>query len=206
MIALIDYGMGNLFSVSSSLKYLGADVRITDSPETIEKADRIILPGVGAFRDASVLLDKTGLGQVIKDQADKGKPLMGICLGMQLLFGESYEYGDYKGLSILPGRVVPIKGAVPHSFKVPHMGWNELIKTCDHPVFKNVSSGDYVYFVHSYYVETEPEIKTAVTDYGAKLTAAAGRGNVFGCQFHPEKSGETGLKILDSFCRWDGKF
>lgn len=205
MIALIDYGMGNLFSVSSSLNFLGADVKITADPEIISKADKIILPGVGAFRDASILLKETGLGNVIKEQVSLGKPLMGICLGMQLLFDQSCEYGNYEGLGLIPGSVVPIKGNVESYLKIPHMGWNSLEKTGNHPVLENVSSGDFVYFVHSYYVETEPKNLMAVTNYGGPLTAVAGKENVIGCQFHPEKSGKTGLKILESFCKWDGR-
>ena len=204
--AIIDYGVGNLFSLCSSLKSIGAEAVVTPDPDAIRKADRIILPGVGAFADAAAKLRATGLDQVLMEEAAKGKPVMGICLGMQMLFEESHEYGIHKGLGLIPGRVIPMAGYIPEGLKVPHIGWNPLIFKGDkHPLLKYVSEGDCVYFVHSYFASdcidadgTSAVIATA--EYGRELTAAVAKGNVMGCQFHPEKSGKVGLSILKAFC------
>ena len=198
MIAIIDYGVGNLFSLKSSLDFIGADSVVTKDPLVIQQADRIILPGVGAFADAIKLLHETGLVPVIKGEVSKGKPLMGICLGMQLLFDTSYEYGCHKGLGLVEGDVCPIANDVDKSFKIPHMGWNSLDFTQDCPLFKYIKNGDYVYFVHSYYAKNCNSV-VATSNYGADLTAMVQKGNVFGAQFHPEKSGTTGLAILKAF-------
>lgn len=200
MIAIIDYGVGNLFSLSSSLKAVGADAIITGDSELIKKADKLILPGVGAFGDAMEKLKADGLDRLIKEEAEKGKPLLGICLGMQLLFDKSYEFGEHKGLGLIKGEVVPMEGRIPKSLKIPHIGWNALKLTGDCPIFKNNTDGDFVYFVHSFYADGCNDSVTATTEYGITITAAAANKSVFGCQFHPEKSGETGLKILRTFC------
>lgn len=198
MIAIIDYGVGNLFSLKSSLDFIGAQSVVTKDPLVIQQADRIILPGVGAFADAIKLLHDTGLVPVIKDQVAKGKPLLGICLGMQLLFDTSYEYGCHKGLGLVKGDVCPIADDVDKSFKIPHMGWNSLDFVGDCPLFKYIKNGDYVYFVHSYYAKNCNSV-VATSNYGADLTAMVQNNKVFGAQFHPEKSGETGLAILKAF-------
>ena len=201
MIAIIDYGVGNLFSLCSSLKSIGAEAVVTPDPDAIRKADRIILPGVGAFADAAAKLRATGLDQVLLEEAAKGKPVMGICLGMQMLFEESHEYGIHKGLGLIPGRVIPMAGSIPEGLKIPHIGWNPLILKGDrHPLLKYVSEGDCVYFVHSYFASDCKESVIATAEYGEELTAAVARGNVMGCQFHPEKSGKVGLNILKAFC------
>ena len=201
MVAIIDYGVGNLFSLKSSFEMIGADTVVTSDKAVIESADRIILPGVGAFRDAAEKLRETGLGEIVKQEAAKGKPLMGICLGMQLLFDKSYEYGEYEGLGLIKGEIRPIADVIPADLKIPHIGWNEL-KFCGekHGIFKYLNEGEFVYFVHSYYAANCDSAVIATAEYGAELTAAAASGNVCGCQFHPEKSGETGLKILKAFC------
>ena len=182
MIAIIDYGVGNLFSLSSSLRAVGAEVVVTDDREILKKADRLILPGVGAFADAS------------------GKPLLGICLGMQLLFEKSYEFGEHQGLGLIPGEIVPMQGTIPADLKIPQIGWNRLQLKGESPLFQHIQDGDYVYFVHSYYASGCDPYVIATTDYGIEMTAAAAHGNVYGCQFHPEKSGPVGLKILAAFC------
>lgn len=201
MIAIIDYGVGNLFSLCSSLQSIGAEAVVTPDPAVIRAADRIILPGVGAFADAAEKLRATGLDQVLMEEAAKGKPVMGICLGMQMLFEESHEYGVHKGLGLIPGRVIPMAGYIPEGLKIPHIGWNPLILKGDrHPLLKYVSEGDCVYFVHSYFASDCKESVIATAEYGEELTAAVARGNVMGCQFHPEKSGSVGLSILKAFC------
>ena len=200
MIAIIDYGVGNLFSLYSSFLEIGGEVVVTSDKKEIEKADKIILPGVGAFRDAIAQLRATGLDLVLKEQIQQGKPVMGICLGMQMLFEKSYEYGEYEGLGILKGSVVPMRGYLDKSLKVPHMGWNGLHFVKDNPLFKYCEEGDHVYFVHSYFVTDCNDSLLATTEYGKDLTAAVANGNVMGCQFHPEKSGEIGLKVLKAFC------
>ena len=200
MIRIIDYGVGNLFSLKSSLRAIGIDADYTGNPAEIRKADKLILPGVGAFRDAREALRSTGLDRVVQEEAGKGKPLMGICLGMQMFFDLSYEYGEYEGLGLIPGEIVPMEGRIPKDLPIPHIGWNELMLKQPSPLMKNTANGDYVYFVHSYYAETPAEYVIATTDYGVEMTAAVQKDNVYGCQFHPEKSSEVGLSILKAFC------
>ncbi len=201
MIAIVDYGVGNLFSLISSFRAIGVPALVTGDPREIEKAEKIILPGVGAFGDAIAKLRQTGLDQVILRQAESGKELMGICLGMQLLFEKSCEYGEHTGLGLIPGTIRPISDVIDKNLKIPHIGWNSLEFTQPKSkIFKYLSDGDFVYFVHSFYGADCQSTVTATTDYGGTLTAAVGKGNVYGCQFHPEKSGETGLNILRAFC------
>ena len=200
--AIIDYGVGNLFSLCSSLKSIGADAVVTPDEAVIRAADRIILPGVGAFADAAAKLRATGLDKVLIEEAQKGKPIMGICLGMQMLFDESHEYGIHTGLGLIPGRVIPMAGYIPEGLKIPHIGWNPLIlKGAEkHPLLRYVNEGDCVYFVHSYFATDCTDAVIATAEYGRELTAAVACGNVMGCQFHPEKSGPVGLSILRAFC------
>ncbi len=206
MIAIIDYGVGNLFSLKSSFNAIGADVIVTDSEEIIRSADKIILPGVGAFSDAIAKLRATGLDKVLVDEAKKGKPVMGICLGMQMLFEKSYEYGEYDGLGLLKGNVVGMQGVLPEELKIPHIGWNALHFTQkDCPLFKFIKENDCVYFVHSYFAEDCDESVAATTEYGKELTAAVAYKNIYGCQFHPEKSGDVGLNILRAFCETEAE-
>ncbi len=202
MIAIVDYGVGNLFSLCSSLKSIGAEAVVTPDPAVIRAADRIILPGVGAFADAAEKLRATGLDRVLLEEAANGKKIMGICLGMQMLFEESHEYGIHKGLGLIPGRVVPMAGYIPEGLKIPHIGWNPLILKGEskHPLLKYVEKGDCVYFVHSYFATDCTESVIATAEYGKELTAAVAKDNVMGCQFHPEKSGGVGLNILKAFC------
>ncbi len=202
MIAIIDYGVGNLFSLASSFASLGIETVVTDDENTIRSADKIILPGVGAFHDASEKLSARGFDKLLRELAESGKPIMGICLGMQLLFDESYEFGIYKGLGLIKGSVRPIRDVIPEDLKIPHIGWNSLAFPENKPksaIFKYLNEGDYVYFVHSFYAANCEESLTASTFYGAPLTAAVASGNVYGCQFHPEKSGPVGLSILRAF-------
>ncbi|MDE5600199.1 MAG: imidazole glycerol phosphate synthase subunit HisH [Oscillospiraceae bacterium] len=198
MISIIDYGVGNLFSLSASLNYLNIKNQITSNKETIEKSDKIILPGVGAFEDAMKKLQSTGLVNFLKQQT-KTKKLLGICLGMQLLLEKSFEYGEHDGLSLIKGEVRPLSEDLPKSFKVPHMGWNKLKLKEDEPLFKYITNGDYVYFVHSYHAINCNLNTIATTDYKISITAAISSGNVYGVQFHPEKSGDVGLKMLKAF-------
>ena len=201
MIAIIDYGVGNLFSLKSSLKMIGAQAVVSGDADVIRAADRIILPGVGAFGDARKKLADTGLDKVLLAEADRGKPVLGICLGMQMLFEKSYEYGEHEGLGLIPGEVVPMAGRLPAGLKVPHIGWNALqIQQKDHPLMKYTKEGDCVYFVHSFYAENCKAHTLAAAEYGIDVTAAVARKNVMGCQFHPEKSGTVGLNILKAFC------
>lgn len=199
MLAIIDYGVGNLFSLVSSLKSIGVDAVITSDPKVIENADRLILPGVGAFGDASEKLKISGLEGIIKNAVEKGTPLMGICLGMQLLFEKSFEYGEHQGLGLLKGNVIGMEGTIPKDLKIPHIGWNSLKFTSTSSIFKYINEGDCVYFVHSFYAVDCEDSLIATAEYGRDLTAAAQKGNVYGCQFHPEKSGSVGLKILKAF-------
>lgn len=200
MLAIIDYGVGNLFSLQCSLKKIGVEAVVTKDADIIKNADRIILPGVGAFGDAAEKLRATGLVDVIKEQAQSGKPFLGICLGMQLLFDKGYEYGEHDGLGFIKGNVIPLEGKIPLELNIPHMGWNALSLDKNCPLFKYIEDGDCVYFVHSYFATDCDESVVATAEYGIPVTAAVGKGNIFGCQFHPEKSGETGLKILKAFC------
>ncbi|MBR0464039.1 MAG: imidazole glycerol phosphate synthase subunit HisH [Clostridia bacterium] len=209
MIAIVDYGVGNLFSLKQSLTAIGAEAVVTNQPETVLSADRVILPGVGAFADAAKKLSATGLSEVVRSVVDSGKPLLGICLGMQLLFETSYEFGEHKGLGLIPGRVVALKERISPELKIPHIGWNQLslIEKSGkvHPIFNRIKNGDYVYFVHSYYATSCDQYVIANTDYSIPVTAAVARGCICGCQFHPEKSGDVGLRILKSFCEWSGE-
>lgn len=200
MIAIVNYGVGNLYSLKSSFDSLGIKTLVTGDAEEIKKADKIILPGVGAFRDAANSLRNCELDKVVIEEAKKGKPLMGICLGMQMLLEKSYEYGEYEGLGLIKGCVRPIKDVIPPDLKIPHIGWNALkFHGEKSPIFKYINEGDCVYFVHSYYGADSKQNVIATAEYGADLTAAVSKDNVFGCQFHPEKSGEVGLKILKAF-------
>ena len=199
MVAIVDYGVGNLFSLKSSFAAIGAETVVTGDPAVLRSADKIILPGVGAFEDAARKLRESGLDAVLKQLAAEGKPLMGICLGMQLLFEKSFEYGEHEGLGLIPGQVVPMAGVIPKELKIPHIGWNGLRFRRETPLFRHIKEGDCVYFVHSYYAVACDDYVVADTEYGAMLTAAVARGNVYGCQFHPEKSGDVGLAILRAF-------
>lgn len=200
MIAIVDYGVGNLFSLRCSLNAIGEKAVVTSDPEILKDADRIILPGVGAFADAAEKLHASCLDKVVKDEAAKGKKLLGICLGMQMLFDESYENGRYDGLGLISGSVKPISDVIGEGLKIPHIGWNKLILQGESPLYSHVENGEHVYFVHSYHAVTDEKYIIAKTEYGALLTASVANKNVYGCQFHPEKSGETGLNILKGFC------
>lgn len=199
MVAIVDYGVGNLFSLESSFAAIGAEVTVTADPAVLKAADQIILPGVGAFEDAAKKLRSTGLDRILKDLAAAGKPLMGICLGMQMLFDKSYEYGEHEGLGLIPGSVEPIANVIPADLKIPHIGWNALNIRRPSPLWRYISPGDCVYFVHSYYATHCDDHVIATSEYGAELTAAVANKNVYGCQFHPEKSGAVGLNILRAF-------
>ena len=199
MIAIIDYGCGNLFSLSSSLESLGIECRITSDKTEIENADKIILPGVGAFADAAKKLCESGLGELVCDLAAKGKPILGICLGMQMLFEKSFEYGAHMGLGLIKGYVGPLEGQLPAGLKIPHMGWNKLNLAKADPIFKYTQPGDYMYFVHSFYARNCVENTLAFAEYGVAVPAIVKSGNVYGMQFHPEKSGAKGLALLKAF-------
>ncbi len=203
MIAIVDYGVGNLFSLISSFKKIGADIVVTDNPEVILSSSHIILPGVGAFCDAANKLRASGLDKVLISAAEQNKKIMGICLGMQMLFEKSFEYGTHAGLSLLKGNVKALSGAIPQELKIPHIGWNALHFTKESPLFKYIKQNDCVYFVHSFYAADCDDSVIATAEYGIEVTAAVQSGNVFGCQFHPEKSGEVGLNILRAFCEME---
>lgn len=203
MIAIVDYGVGNLFSLTSSLAFIGADAVVTGDADKIRACDKILLPGVGAFEDAAKKLRDSGLDKVILEEVSRGKPLLGICLGMQMLFDESHEYGVHKGLGLIPGKILPLANAVSKEYKIPHIGWNALQFDATKEkskLYKYVSEGDCVYFVHSYYGAECDEYVSATAEYGINVTASVENGNVYGTQFHPEKSGEVGLNILKAFC------
>ena len=200
MIAIVDYGVGNLFSLRSSLLALGQPAEVTGDSGVIRSAERVILPGVGAFGDAADKLRASGLDRAVCEAADSGKPLLGICLGMQLLFEKGYEFGEHDGLGLLKGSIIPMQGTIPERLKIPQMGWNALIKKREHFLLRDVREGDCVYFVHSFYAADCEDSLVAVCDYGREITALAARDNVMGCQFHPEKSGPVGLSILKAFC------
>ncbi len=201
MIAIIDYGVGNLFSLKSSFAAIGEDAVVISDPDALKDADRLLLPGVGAFEDAAEKLRKSGLDQALLEGVNQGKPLLGICLGMLMLFEKSYEYGEHSGLGLLAGEIRPIRDVIPAHYKIPHIGWNALkFERPDCPLWKYIREGDYVYFVHSYYAVPSGDCLAASAEYGADLTAAVWKDNVFGCQFHPEKSGAVGLSILRAFC------
>lgn len=200
MVGIVDYGVGNLFSLKSSFKYIGESAELVSDEKSILACDRLILPGVGAFGDAANALKNTGLGEVVKKYAQNGNPLMGICLGMQLLFEKGLEFGEHDGLGLIPGKVVAISPLV-NGNKVPQIGWNSLVFTeTASDIYKNTENGEFVYFVHSFHADCPLEYITAQTEYGALLTASVQKGNVMGTQYHPEKSGEAGLMILKSFC------
>lgn len=207
MIAIVDYGVGNLFSLESSFRAIGQDAVVTSDESILRMADHLVLPGVGAFRDAAEKLRRTGLDAVIKRECAAGKPLLGICLGMQMLLDVSYEYGEHEGLGLIHGAVKPIRDVIPASYKVPHIGWNALSLTRDengnkNPLFRYLKDGDHVYFVHSYHATDCENAVIATAEYGAPLTAAVASGNVMGTQFHPEKSGQVGLSILRAFAEY----
>lgn len=202
MIAVVDYGVGNLFSLASSLSAIGAESIITGDSDVIRSAEKIILPGVGAFADARRSLRECGLDSVVIEEARRGKKILGICLGMQMLFEKSLEYGEHEGLGLLAGKVVAMEGRLPAEMKIPHIGWNALKIKKAHPIFKYVKENDYVYFVHSYYAEDCESSLLATSEYGREITAAVALDNVTGTQFHPEKSGEVGLSILRAFAEW----
>ena len=202
MIAIIDYGVGNLFSLKSSFEAIGADITVTNDENIIKNAEKIVLPGVGAFEDAVRKLRESGLDKVIISETLAGKKLFGICLGMQMLFERSFEYGEHSGLDLIKGSVVPMQPLLPSELKVPHIGWNELKVCATHPIFKYTQDGDFVYFVHSYYAIGCDESLLATTEYGKDITAAVAYKNITGMQFHPEKSGEAGLSILRAFVEW----
>lgn len=199
MIGIVDYGVGNLFSLKSSIAMIGEEAVVTSDVNELEKADKIILPGVGAFGDAAAKLRASGLDREVIRLAEAGKYIMGICLGMQFLFDRSYEYGEHEGMGLIKGTVKDMRPDIPAELKVPHIGWNLLKFKKTSPLFKYVNEGEFVYFVHSFYAAECDESVTAVTEYGTEITAAVEGGNVFGCQFHPEKSGKTGLAILKAF-------
>lgn len=205
MIAIVDYGVGNLFSLKCSLNRIGAEAVVASDPAVIRAADKILLPGVGAFGDAAAKLRESGLSALLKEEARAGKPFLGICLGMQLLFEKSYEYGEHEGLGLIPGAVRPIADVIPSGLKIPQIGWNALRFRKNSEIFSGIKNGDHVYFVHSYYAADCDEYVIADTEYGAYLTAAVQNKNVYGCQFHPEKSGNVGLNILRAFAGLKGK-
>ena len=202
MIAIIDYGVGNIFSLYSSFKFIGVDVCLTSDKQKIKDAKKIILPGVGAFKDAAQKLKETSLGDIVVNEAKGGKPLLGICLGMQMMFDKSFEYGEHEGLGLIGGNVVPIKDVIGKNLKVPHIGWNSLDFPKDKEkskLFKYINKKDFVYFVHSFYAKDCEKNVIATSNYGANLTAAVEKDNIFATQFHPEKSGNVGLNILKAF-------
>ena len=204
MIAVIDYGVGNLFSLLSSLNYVGLDTKLTNNIEEIKNAKGIILPGVGAFRDAIGNLEKYGLKEALISEAKKGKSFLGICLGMQMLFEKSYEYGEYEGLGLINGTVEEIKKYIPENsdLKIPHMGWNSLAINDgfkDDKILKDVDNNEYVYYVHSYFAKTDMKNIVAYSEYGTKISGIVKNENIYGMQFHPEKSGDTGLKLLKNW-------
>ena len=202
MIGIIDYGVGNLFSLKSSFEAIGQEVVISGDEAVLRQADKLVLPGVGAFQDAARKLRQNGLDRFVREQAAAGKPLLGICLGMQMMFERSYEYGVHEGLGLLKGEVVPMEGTLPPELKIPHIGWNALdfVKK-DSLLLSGIREGDFVYFVHSYYASGCEDSLAAVTQYGQPITAMVEKGNIYGCQFHPEKSGNVGLSILRAFCK-----
>lgn len=204
MTAIIDYGVGNLFSLRSSFAAIGEEAVVTGDAAKIADADRVILPGVGAFADAGAKLCESGMDEAVRRAVASGKPVMGICLGMQLLFERSFEYGEHPGLGLLKGEVVGMDGRLPFGLAIPHIGWNALHIKRPGGVLKYVNEGDCVYFVHSYYAADCDESLTATAEYGIELTASVQSGNLYGCQFHPEKSGKVGLGILRAFCELEG--
>ncbi len=205
MVAIVNYGVGNLYSLRCSLEAIGQRAEVTSDPAVLRAADRVILPGVGAFGDAAEKLRASGLADTVRTLSGEGKPLMGICLGMQLLFERSHEYGLHEGLGLLKGEIRPIAEMIPAGLKIPQMGWNALLFKKASPLFRYIREGDCVYFVHSYAAVRCEASLLATAEYGAELTACVGAGNVYGCQFHPEKSGRVGLNILRAFCEIGGE-
>ena len=206
MVTIIDYGVGNLYSLKSSFDFIGQKIKVSGDINDIMIAEKLVLPGVGAFGDAAKKLSEKGMDLAVKEKAAAGIPVLGICLGMQLFFDYSTEYGIHKGLSLIDGCIEPIGNIIPEGLKIPHIGWNSLQFKKNHPVFRNITDGEYVYFVHSFYAKPKNLSDVAATcNYGADLTAAVAHKNIVGCQFHPEKSGKTGLNILKGFCEWDGE-
>ena len=206
MIAIVDYGCGNLYSLQCSLNFLKLESQITNDPEVIKNADKIILPGVGAFGDAVKLLNNSGLAEVVKKEAAKGKYILGICLGMQLLFDKSYEYGEHQGLGLIKGEVCPLSNDIKGNLKIPHMGWNSLnIKDLSDPIFKYVKQGDFVYYVHSFYAKNCEKSLLATSDYEVTIPGLVKNKNVYGAQFHPEKSGDVGLNLLKAFAELEDR-
>jgi len=199
MIAIIDYGCGNLFSLSSSLANIGEKWQITADKNELQQADKLILPGVGAFGDAADKLRKTGLDEIVKKEARAGKYILGICLGMQLLFEKSREYGEHAGLGLLQGTIEPLAGDIQAELKIPHMGWNNLHIERQDAILRRNGEGDSVYFVHSFYAKNCDASLIATAEYDAAIPALVGKDNVYGAQFHPEKSGKVGLALLKSF-------
>ena len=199
MTGIVDYGLGNLHSVNNALIYIGEESVISSDKDVLSKCDRLILPGVGAFPDAMKRLYELDFVDFLRDYA-KDRPLLGICLGMQLLFDKSYEYGQHEGLGLIRGNIIGMEGTIPSELKIPHIGWNALHLVGEHPLWKYIKNGDFVYFVHSFYGTDCARSVIATAEYGRELTAAVAQGNVMGCQFHPEKSGEVGLNILKAFC------
>ena len=197
MIAIIDYGMGNLRSVQKAFEFLGMQAVITEDASVIANADKVVLPGVGAFADAMATIRQKGIDKAVYDVVEQKKPLLGICLGMQMFFEKSYEYGVHEGLSILKGEIKKL----PETGQIPHIGWNSLSIQMRSPLFEDLEEEPYVYFVHSYHLQTEAPIVSATTYYGRQIQVAAQKDNVFALQFHPEKSGDVGLKILQNFGR-----
>ncbi len=201
MIAIVDYGVGNLFSLKCSLAAIGEEVTVTGDPQVLQRSGKLILPGVGAFQDAADKLRSTGLDALIREEAARSKPILGICLGMQLLFEKSFEFGEHRGLGLIPGTVVPMAGILPEALKIPHIGWNALHFPRESPLFHSIREGDFVYFVHSFFASQCDDYVIADVEYGRKLTAAVQKENIYGCQFHPEKSGDVGLNILKAFAQ-----
>ena len=199
MVGIIDYGVGNLFSLQSSFQAIGEEAFVSGDAAVLAKAEHLVLPGVGAFEDAANKLRASGLDSFVRQQAAAGKPLLGICLGMQMLFEKSFEYGEHEGLGLLKGQVVPMAGKINSELKIPHMGWNAL-EVKQGKLLTDVN-GAYVYFVHSFFAEGCEDSLSALTEYDIPITAAVEKDNIFGCQFHPEKSGKVGLSILQKFCR-----
>lgn len=201
MIAIVDYGVGNLFSLKCSLAAIGEEVTVTGDPQVLRRSGKLILPGVGAFQDAADKLRSTGLDALIWEEAARSKPILGICLGMQLLFEKSFEFGEHRGLGLIPGTVVPMAGILPEALKIPHIGWNALHFPRESPLFHSIREGDFVYFVHSFFASQCDDYVIADVEYGRRLTAAVQKENIYGCQFHPEKSGDVGLNILRAFAQ-----
>ena len=199
MIAIINYGVGNLYSISHSLSFLGIENEVTREERAVLGADKLILPGVGAFGDARKKLADTGMDRLLLKKAAEGTPILGICLGMQLLFDRSYEYGEHEGLGLIPGEICPLRADIPQNLKVPHIGWNALRFARPCPLTKYIREGDSVYYVHSFYAKRAGEAVKAVSEYGVEVPGLVQSGRVFGAQFHPEKSGPVGLNILKAF-------